>query len=327
MRITANRAVFCPKEFRMTYEAILDAATLWHVRLGGLDASDGDWSAFTDWLEADPAHGEAYDIVALADTAYSYALVEGRQVTALAANDNDGLVWYQRRRVLAIAASAIFALVATPMFFGGRDLQSFETKPGETRMIALNDGSRIELNGGTRLELDRSDERYAKLLGGEAAFTIRHDAANPFTLETGDSQLVDVGTVFNVRRGENGLELSVGEGAVRYNPDDEALLVNAGYQLNVAQHQSKPLLSATDPQGVGGWRSGKLVYRNATPERIALDLSRRFGTQIRVDPNLSKKRFSGIIQVGQNQATAMHTVERLLGAKVRPTSGGWLLTN
>jgi transmembrane sensor len=313
-------------ELQMTDDAVQDAAAQWHIRLGTPAASGADWAAFTDWLEADAAHCEAYDRVAMADAAYGEALAERPPEAQPASNDNDGIIWFKRRSFLAIAASAVLALIATPLMLGGRDLQSFETKPGETRTIALNDGSRIELNGGTRLELDRADDRYARLESGEAAFTIRHDAANPFTLDVGDSQLVDVGTLFNVRHGDDGLELAVGEGAVSFNPDDEALLVTAGNQLNFAQNAARPMLSATDPQSVGGWRTGKLIYRDAQISRIALDLSRSFGATVTVDPKISGKRFSGIIQVDRDQAATLRKVERLLGVKAKPSRGGWILT-
>ena len=45
---------------------------------GGLrDASPQDWETFTAWLEADPAHAAAYDIVALADVARFISQVGG----------------------------------------------------------------------------------------------------------------------------------------------------------------------------------------------------------------------------------------------------------
>lgn len=310
----------------MTHDAVLETAIEWRVRLGAPSASDTDWVAFTNWLEADPAHGDAYDRVALADVEYSTALEDFPAQTVPANNDNEAAPWFRRRAVLAIAASAVLAVLAAPYLSGGRDLQSYQTNPGETRTIALNDGSKIELNGGTRLELDRKNDRFARLESGEAAFTIRHDAANPFTLEAGDSKLVDVGTLFNVRQGDEGLELSVGEGAVSYNPSDDAVLVKAGNRLVVAANAGKPLVSATDPGSVGSWRMGRLIYRDASISRVALDLTRALGTPVAVDPKVARKRFSGIIQVDRKQAVTIRKVEALLGVRAIPGRGGWLLT-
>ncbi len=307
-------------------EAVLDVAIAWRVRLSAPAASDADWAAFTDWLEADPAHGDAYDAVALADRDYSGALEVGTVDAVAPSNDNDTVPWFRRRGFMAASATAVLALVATPFLAGGRDLETIQTRPGETRTIALNDGSRIELNGGTQISLDRRDDRYARLLDGEAAFTIRHDPANPFVLQTGDTRLVDVGTRFNVRKDASGLEVAVGEGAVRYNPDDEAVLIRAGNQLVLATHAPAPVLSATDPASVGSWRSGRLSYQAASIARIALDLSRATGATVSVDPTVSALRFSGTIEIGHDPAVTMRQVQGLLGIKATATSTGWRLT-
>ena len=310
----------------MTDEAVLDAAIAWRARLAAPAASDADWAAFTGWLEANPAHGDAYDRVALAELDYADALAAAPAIAAPASNDNEAVPWFRRHGFMAIAASAVLALVAMPFLTGGRDLETFQTRPGETRTIALNDGSRIELNGGTKIALDRKDERFARLESGEAAFTIRHDAANPFLLLAGTSELVDVGTLFNVRSDAAGFEVAVAEGAVRYNPDDEAVLIAAGNQLVVTANDARPVVSATEPGSVGSWRIGRLSYRNASISRIALDLSRAFGALVSVDPKISGRRFSGTIQIDREQGITMRKVENLLGVRATPNRDGWRLT-
>lgn len=310
----------------MTAEAVLNAAIGWQVRLGTPEVTDSDWVAFTDWLEADPAHGDAYDRVTLAVSDYDTALAACPPPLQRASNDNQVAPWIRRRGVMALAASALIALLATPYLSDRRDLQTYQTSPGERRTIALNDGSKIELNGTTRLDIDRNHARYARLVSGEAAFSIRHDAANPFTLQVDDNQIVDVGTLFNVRKGVSDIEVAVGEGAIRYNPSDDALVVSAGNRLVVTANSTKPALSPTDPSGVGSWRTGRLMYRDASITRIALDLSRAFRAPVRVAPNFAWKRFSGIIQIDPNQRITMHKVEILLSVRAIPSQGGWLLS-
>ena len=307
-------------------EAVLDAAIAWRLRLAAPQASDADWAAFTDWLEADPAHGDAYDKVALADQDYAQALESKPAHLAAPSNDNEVAPWFRRRGFVMASATSMLALVATPFLAGGRDMETFQTRPGETRTVALNDGSRIELNGGTRIVLDRKHDRYAVLEEGEAAFTIRHDPANPFVLQTGGSRLVDVGTRFNVRKDPQGLEIAVGEGAVRYNPDDDAVLIQAGNQLVLAAQATTPVLSATEPASVGSWRNGRLSYRDAAIARIALDLSRALGASISVDPAATSVRFSGTIEIGRDPAVTMRQVQGLLGIKATATPNGWRLT-
>ncbi|MET0362420.1 MAG: FecR/PupR family sigma factor regulator, partial [Sphingobium sp.] len=44
-----------------------EAAIAWHVAMPSMD--EAQWTAFTAWLEAEPAHAAAYDEVASADRA------------------------------------------------------------------------------------------------------------------------------------------------------------------------------------------------------------------------------------------------------------------
>lgn len=309
-------------------EALLDTAILWHARIASPKATDGDWAEFTDWLDADPANGLAYDRVALADQVYGEALVEAPPAPALVpVNDNEQPVWYRRRSFVALAASVAVALFAAPLVLTNRDLQTFETKAGETRVITLGDGSQIAMNGSTRLEVDMKDKRFARLSDGEALFTIKHDANNPFTLEVDDHELVDVGTEFNVRQASDGLEVAVSDGAVQFNPRSDALLVKAGNQINLASKQNKPILSKTDTTNVGSWRRGRLAYRDAPLSRIAADLSRLIGEPVTVGSGLSDKRFSGLLQIDKDRAQSMRRLEALLGVKATHGRNGWVLSD
>src|SRR5690606_20932685 len=112
--------------------------------------------------------------------------------------------WFGGAIAASLAAVLIFVL-----WPGGP--QVLETRPGETRMIALEDGSRIDLAGGPRIELDSDDPRFARLDYGRALFTIEHDDANPFRLEAGDATLLDAGTVFDVSLDETILSVAVAE--------------------------------------------------------------------------------------------------------------------
>jgi ferric-dicitrate binding protein FerR (iron transport regulator) len=65
------------------------------------------------------------------------------------------------------------------------DIRIEQTRPGEMRQIALNDGTRIELSGGSRLRYDRHDTRTATLEQGQALFSGRErNATGPATSAT-----------------------------------------------------------------------------------------------------------------------------------------------
>ena len=307
----------------------IDEAISWHIRLSDPAASADQWTEFTGWLEIDPANVDAYDAVALADQDLSDTINITKADTQIPQNDNQPAPakWYQKRGYQAVAACVAVALIASPMLFSGGDLQTYETRPGDTREIALSDGSQIAMNGGTRLRLNTKTNRFVRLESGEAVFMIRHDAANPFVVEAGDATLQDVGTVFNVRQDDGSLEVTVADGAVRYNLKAEAVTVAAGNKLLVTKAQPAPVVSKADPQTVAGWRQGQLSYQDAPLSMIALDLSRAIGDKVTVSGNLGDQRFTGVIRVEKDRKLLFRRLEGLLGVRAQHSAAGWQLTS
>jgi transmembrane sensor len=301
----------------------------WVVRLRHADETD--WEAFTLWLEIDPAHAAAYDRAALVDAEAETLLPPqpARPVLAAAAPfvappapaRGPG-----RRAVLGWGVAASLALIAGYATFGpGSGAYSLETAWGERREVALADGTRIELNGGTKVTLDRARPRFARLDRGEALFRIVHDPARPFEVEAGEARLRDLGTVFNVVNDRDMIEVAVSEGAVLYNPDGEATSLKPGMGLRKALGAAT-WVGAFDKDSVGGWREGRLTYSGAPIARIAADLSRNLGVQIRPAEAVSKRPFSGVILLEEDRQRALERASALLGLALERSGDGWILT-
>ncbi|WP_086607129.1 FecR family protein [Erythrobacter donghaensis] len=302
--------------------AIRDAALAWAIRTGEPDFAD--WDGFTDWLEADPAHADAYDAVqaALDEAA---ALVPEPEAEAepapSAANDNPG--WLAGHRVWLGGAVAAVLVLATTFLLGvwpqGETL--YTTAPGETRMIALDDGSTVELGGGSRLAV--ADARAARLEAGQALFTIRHDAADPFVLEAGGARLVDAGTVFDVRLAGEGLDVAVAEGAVIIDPEAQAVRIDAGERA-VGSAGGRFNVAPVDVAAVGEWRRGRISFADASLAEIAAELSRATGIDFTSDDGAT--RLSGSIALESMRADP-RALEPLLGVRVQPQNGGdgWVI--
>jgi transmembrane sensor len=157
-------------------------------------------------------------------------------------------------------------------------------------------------------------------------FTVRHDAARPFIVETGGVTLKDVGTVFNVRYSGDGIGVAVAEGAVAYNPESDAVMIPAGMQLNRIQRGTKPVLSIVSREAVAGWRQGRLTYQNALLTEIAIDLTRALGNPVSVSPDLAGRRFTGTLRIEKGHPQFFRRLEALLGIHTRRTKAGWELT-
>jgi transmembrane sensor len=304
-----------------TDQPIRDAALGWAMATRAPDFAD--WDGFAAWLEADPAHAGAYDAV-------QYALEETDAVLAAlpepapepepgAANDNPP-GWLAGRRSWiggAVAAALVLALTSV-LWFGPGSETLYTTVPGETRLIALEDGSTVELAGGSTLALESA--RAARLEAGQALFTIRHDAADPFVLDAGGERLVDAGTVFDVRLAGETLDVAVAEGAVIVDPKGEAIRLDPGERA--VRQGGRFRLADVDSAAVGEWRKGRISFEAANLAEIAAELTRATGTRFASTDTAT--RLSGSIAVGAVRADPK-ALEPLLAVRVTRAADGWVI--
>lgn len=319
---------------------VLDQATAWHIRLR--DGDDDAWMRFTEWLEADPVHDDAYNWVVdndarlqpvisqVAFPEYRAATGETLEVTDQSPLDHSVHDWtapplVSRRWVWAtIAATVALAALFTTQVLTGPTSYTLETSPGETRTIALADGSEIVLNGGTSVILDRNDPRTAELVEGEAQFTIVHDEANPFIVEVAGRRLVDIGTIFNLSRAAGQLELEVSEGAVRFEGATRTIELEAGEGLSVDAGNNIAFFEK-NVDAMGSWTDGMLVYEDAPLAEIGADISRATGLTVEFSPLLRDRLFSGVIQTHGGHEQIRMRLEQLLDLTVEPNGDRWIV--
>ncbi len=287
------------------------------------DPEFADWEAFTSWLEADPAHAGAYDALMAADADLDRIVPEEPVTIAMPANDPGERRWRPMRWLGGGAVAAALVGVVSIGLMNRSDIYTITTRPGETRTIALDDGTRVDLNGGTTMRFDRHDARFAALDSGEAAFTVRHDAADPFRVTVGDAVFEDAGTVFNIVHTASATRIGVSEGKVIYNPDAEAIALPAGRALSEDDSGLRVMDIATD--AVASWRQGRLTYANAPVTQISADIARSLGVQLTATPGAGATRFTGTIRLDRDPARFFGQTAPLMGLKAVQQGDGWLL--
>ncbi|WP_336868815.1 FecR family protein [Sphingomonas sanguinis] len=293
----------------------------WHIRQR--DMSAAEWDAFATWLEDSPAHARAYDAVAMADAQLTPPETMAEVAPEpVAANDNAG---WGRWWLMGGVAAAV-ALVAGPVALRSRpDIRIEQTRPGETRQIALNDGTRIELSGGSRLRYDRHDTRTATLEQGQALFHVRHDPSAPFELHAGNVAIRDMGTVFDVRRQGDRLDVSVAEGAVSLAPLGERIALTAGQGIRLDEGHHRLSRVTVDPAMVGGWREGLLDLDGETVGTIAARLQSAYGMRIAVEGPLVDRPVTGVVRMTGDADKDVPRLAKLIGAGWRQSGGDWIL--
>lgn len=310
-----------------------EQARLWVIRTQ--DASFDDWRGLTEWLEQDPAHPAAYE-AALDDDSWAVGVLStppagASPLTAVSLPDSgSNVVPLRPRRRWWAAAAGVAAVLALSIggwiTFGRGPDGPIMTAPGEHRTVELADGSRIIMNGDTRITLDREKPRHVELAMGEALFEVRHDPADPFVVTAGNTRLLDVGTVFNVIRDKGEIDVAVAEGAVVYQPGAKEIRLDAGQALYRADEAAQPVLRRENATAIGGWQSGQLQYNDTPLDRVARDLGRNMGVEVRPRDGVERLRFTGTISVNGSPDQVFARVGPLLGVSFAPDGATWIMT-
>lgn len=317
----------------VTTDSIQQAASDWFARLQG-DAGLEDWTAFQAWLEADPAHAAAYEEVEALwiemedlpaseiPAAAPSEVVTGNVLPFAARAKPPARRWVWASLATAAAAALVVAVLphlARPNF------TDYATKRGETREVALADGTRLTLGGATtlRVRLTRA-ERDVTLVDGEASFDVAHLQNRPFVVAVAGREVRVLGTEFNILSHDDRLAVTVRRGLVSVSGgQDGAVRLAKGQQFIHAPGQATSLVLTTDPDAAFAWKSGKLVYRDASLAEVVADLNRYVATPIRVDPNAASVKVSGVLLVDE-EAAMIRRLE-LFAPIVSQRSGGEII--
>ncbi|WP_168355979.1 FecR family protein [Sphingomonas gei] len=296
-----------------------EAARAWAIRVQE-PAFDG-WDGFTLWLESNPSHLEAYEL-ALDDAAWGGEMLASAPATV--PESQPRRQWWLAGS--AAAAAAVAVVGGWAMLDRDAPAQRIVTAPGEHRILDLADGSKLALNGATRVTIDSDTPRQVILEQGEARFEVRHDARDPFVVLSGGTRLVDAGTVFNVVRDGDALEVAVAEGSVIYQPGADAVTLKPGDTLQLPGKGARPVVGKASPQAIGSWASGELQYDKPSAEQVARDLTRSIGRPVRAAEGARRLRFTGTLLLGGKPEEVLARAGPLLGVRFVPDGEGWTMS-
>ena len=320
-----------PRNDQSATDALRDEALAWLVRVQSDAATGEDWSALTDWLEASEEHQAAFEAVEAlaAEVADRAAQIAPR----LAPSTGEVLPFRPRpaapRRggFIAALAAAAAVLVVSPLAWRAYQgpATTYETGVGQTREIALADGSHIRLNGGSRLTVRLGwRARRVEMAQAEATFDVAKDPSRPFLISVGDQQVRVVGTEFNIRHDGKTVVVSVRRGVVEVRqpalgPAPVARLT-VGQALRHVEGARASQVSAVAPDAAFAWTQGRLVCDDQPLSEIVAALNRRYPTPIRVSEAAGRRRFSGVLDLG-DQGLLVDRLSRYMSLSVDRTGG------
>jgi transmembrane sensor len=287
--------------------------------------SSGDQLTFSHWLQADPAHAEAY--------AQAQVLWELSESPARTLADEDAFALHgylnamnQSRRhsmrrwsgALAMAACLLLMIGLGAGWQPARwidDLGAdYVSAPGEIRTVTLADQSQVTLDADSAISVDFSrGERHVQLRRGAGFFSVTH-TGDPFVVDAEQGQAKVLGTQFEVRLQPQGAQVTVLSGRVGVTAKKyaEPQILTAGQQVAYGEGAAEKL-HAVDSEAQLAWRQGWLNYYKATLAEVVQDLGRYYpGRIVLLNDELAARRISGSFPSKDPQAV-LSSLQGVLG--------------
>lgn len=211
----------------------------------------------------------------------------------------------RRRRAAGATVAAVCALTAAlwavdPAWQSSR----IATRIGERTTWTLRDGSTIQLNTNSVAVVDNHlRSQRVRLEQGEARFTVSH-GWRKFVVEAGNTTILDIGTVFNVRRRSDdparAVDVAVldGEVAVSTTRNAQTMPLLAGRAIEVSTEGAMTERAAHADNAA--WADGRLVLDGTPLRQLVAELQRYRAAPIRMrDEDIGALRLSGDFDISR----------------------------
>lgn len=178
----------------------------------------------------------------------------------------------------------------------------YSSEWGQRKMLTLPDGSAVLLNANTsvRIPSDYSHKhRHVELIKGAALFDVTGNTDDPFVVTSKEIRTTVLGTSFLVKsypyEPQSTVSLLSGKVKVSENTSEtKAITLIPGEQARWNETSKEMTRQSFDTIAVHTWKTGKLVFNNASVREVITELENWYGIPFEIKGNLlNAKRFSG----------------------------------
>jgi transmembrane sensor len=332
-------------------------AAYWLATLSDESCSDAERQQFSEWLRASTRnveeflrlstlaraasrHGELWpdrsveSLIAEAQASSNIATLETRRAGGDATRTRRALPWLMAASIAFLAIGGIF-IASSTRWQSWLD-HTYQTTLGEQRSITLEDGSVVHLNTHSHLRTRFGRSlRAVELVDGEAIFRVAKDAQRPFRVRTGATDIVAVGTAFNVNADDERTIVTVLEGRVRVDnrlatataggTEATPIVLDVGQQLTVAPSRPVVRVSLPDTEKVTSWTQRRLILEETSIADAAAEFARYSPRQIRViDPAIAARRVTGVFDA-TDPASLIEFLRADSTVAVTTDGDGWIV--
>lgn len=320
-------------------------AAVWVTRLHGPQRSRRMEQECQAWQQRSAAHREAFErCTETWDSIPQVTVASAYAASTVAARDPARRVGPGRAGRWTSLASAALVLVCVAsgyLHWSGKGVYS--TAIGEQQLVVLADGTRMTLNTDTEVRVElQPKQRLVSVRSGEVLFEVAADAARPFIVRAGGSEVVAIGTVFAVRFTSAGagtqdaLAVTLLEGQVAVQPapqrrglaPERSVRMAAGERLRLsgggsgAPRPASVELDHPNTAQLVAWKRSEAVFDNASLPDAVAEMNRYSRTPITLldAQALAPLRVSGSYRIGETAGFAQ-AVAALHGLRLREADG------
>lgn len=320
---------------------VVDEAARWVSEAEGRDLLPEEQRQLDEWLAASESHARAFS--EMQDVwQHLGALPESKSLRASLPQPRQRRFARLRIRTAfrdqvqrsprrwastAVAACLGLVIVGSVQDWPTRLRADALTETGETRLVSLSDGSRIQLGTNSAVAYDLSDKkRSITLLKGEAVFTVAPDPARPFEVAAAGGTTTALGTQFLVRQDGDQARVVVTEHKVRVAmaaPDD---LIPSLSEGQAVRYGPEGFGQVTDVNALDAiaWTDGALVFKDTPLQDVVSEIGRYRSGYLRVADTARTIRVSGVFHISDPDA-AIEQLRQSFGLKVT-SYAGWFIT-
>lgn len=287
----------------------------WILRNSDPSQSAEEKSRFQAWLNVGPENSETYRAA---------ERLLGDAQTAIRSDTTLSNIRIKRRNpVKPVVLSMLLLAIAGATFlsFDGPMRLQADIVAGidEMPVVTLQDGSTVQLNSSSAIAVEFTPERrLVGLLRGQAYFQVAHAPERPFSVDVGQSRVTALGTAFDVRSSETGLQVTVTENAVMVEPEvgnPGSLEVGEGERALVDRRRGSAAVHQVDSAVALSWRRGQIAVDDAPLFEVVEEMALHFSGRIVIASDIvANRRVSGTINVTDTDA-ALTFLRAALGVK------------
>jgi transmembrane sensor len=314
-------------------------AIAWVQRLTSGRATAAEAEALQQWCALSPDHAAAFATARLLwrdlEAAGNNLRQHDRQAAARLASRTRpslGRRAFLGGGLLAASVAGAYTIVKPPLDLWPSLTElaaDYRTGTGEQKDLALSDDILIRMNTRTSIARQPSEagNNKVKLIAGEASFSMAQQGQR-FSVLAADNEITASAARFDVSYLSDGAGATVCvtcfQGALQVQRAGKTAAVNSGQQLRY-DRGGAPQIGTIDPEVVGAWHEGVLIFRSTPLEDVVSEVNRyRPGRIIVMNAQIGRIPVSGRFRITR-LADILVQFEHSFGAKLRSLPGGVVL--